>query len=78
MPNYTFQDNNTGEQWTIFMSINDKEEFLEQNKHISQILTPVAFGDPIKMGIRKPDSNFRDVLKEIKKNHPRSKGVNTF
>lgn len=78
MPNYTFQDNNTGEQWTIFMSISDKEEFLEQNKHVNQILAPVAFGDSVRLGIRKPDSNFRDVLKEIKKNHPRSKGVNTF
>lgn len=78
MPNYTFKDTTTGDEWTTFMSISEKEQYLEQNKHVHQLITPVAFGDAIKMGVRKPDSGFRDVLKEIKKHHPRSKGINTF
>lgn len=78
MPNYTFEDTTTGDQWTAFMTISEKEQYLQQNKHVNQILTPIAFGDSVRLGIRKPDSGFRDVLKEIKKSHPRSKGVNTF
>lgn len=40
-----------------------------------------AIGDSIRLGLRKPDSAFRDRLKEIKKHHSRGltdSTVNTF
>ena len=33
------------------------------------MLAAPAFGDTIKMGMRKPDDGFRDRLKEIKSSH---------
>jgi putative FmdB family regulatory protein len=36
-------------------------------------ISSTSIGDPIKLGIRKPDETFRDRLREIKKNHPGSK-----
>lgn len=78
MPSYTFRNKETNEVWVDSMSIDQKQEYLNNNKDIEQVLVPVAFGDSVRMGVRKPDSNFRDVLKEIKKHHPRGKGINTF
>lgn len=78
MPNYTFEDKETGQQWILLLSIADKEQYLSDNPNVKQVLTAAAFGDPVRLGIRKPDTNFRDVLKEIKSHHPRSKGINTF
>jgi hypothetical protein len=78
MPNYNFRNVNTGVEWTDFMSMTDKDKLLEQNKDIVQILTPIAFGDSIRMGMRKPDDGFRDLLRTVKSHHPRGKGINTF
>ncbi len=78
MPSYTFRNKETNEVWVDSMSIDQKQEYLNNNKDIEQVLVPVAFGDSVRMGVRKPDSNFRDVLKEIKKHHPHGKGINTF
>jgi hypothetical protein len=80
MPAYNFKNINTGEEWTTIMSNTEREEFLEQNKHIQQQLNSApALGYSIVT--KKPDAGFRDRLKEIKKAH--SKGftrstVNTF
>jgi hypothetical protein len=38
---------------------------------IVQLATAAAFGDPIRMGIKRPDSGFGEVLGKIKKAHPR-------
>jgi hypothetical protein len=78
MPNYNFRNVNTGVEWTDFMSMADKDKLLEQNKDIVQILTPIAFGDSIRLGMRKPDDGFRDLLRTVQSHHPRGKGINTF
>lgn len=31
----------------------------------------VKIGDPVHLGIKKPDKGFTDLLKNIKKNHPK-------
>lgn len=64
------------------MSISEREEYLKANPHVNQqIVSAPSLGDPVRLGLRKPDSGFRDRLKEIKKAH--SKGftkstINTF
>jgi hypothetical protein len=63
------------------MTMSAKDTFLSENPHISQCLSAPSLGDPILLGRKKPDSAFRDILKNIKKKH--SKGftrstVNTF
>lgn len=78
MPIYSFKDNNTGKQWNDSMSIADKEQYLKDNPHIVQELTSApALGDSVRLGIRRVDNEFRDVLRNVKKAHPLSKGVNT-
>lgn len=78
MPTYMFYDNKSEEMFeTFFSSYSKKDEFLEQNPQLRQMLYPVAFGDAIKMGLRKPDDAFRDKLKDIKRAHRRST-INTF
>ena len=78
MPLYDFRDVNTQEIFTKSMSMSAKEQYLVENPHIEQIhLGMAAVGDAARMGLLKPDANFRDRLKEIKKHHIRST-INTF
>ena len=37
MPTYSFKNNDTGAEWEEFFSIADKEEFLKENDHITQL-----------------------------------------
>jgi hypothetical protein len=79
MPNYSFRNIKDGTEHVSFMSISEKEKYLEENKDIVQIFTKApGFGDPVSLGRKKPDNNFRDVLREIKKAHPKGGGINTF
>ena len=79
MPNYNFKNTITGEEFTEFMSMKDKDNLLEQNKDIIQMLSaPPGFGDSIKMGMKKPDDGFRDILRRVKSHHPLGRGINTF
>lgn len=80
MPNYTFKNIETQEEYTITLSISERDEYVKKNEgKVTQVITTaLSLGDPIRLGIRKPDQNFRDVLREIKKAHPRGGGVNTF
>lgn len=79
MPSYSFRNLDNNEEFVLTMSISEKEQYLESNKNIIQIITAApSLGDPVKLGIRKPEQGFRDVLREIKKSHPRGGGINTF
>jgi len=71
MPTYTFEDVNTGEQFEKTMKIAELDEYREQNPHLKTIITGApAIGDVVRLGIKKPDDGFRDVLKEVKSHHP--------
>jgi hypothetical protein len=80
MPTYRFLNNDTGEEFDDFMSISALGNYLNENPNITQLVN----GAPLihsGRGMAKPDANFRDLLKNIKKEH--SKGisrstVNTF
>lgn len=67
MPEYLFQNTKTKEEWLESMSISERTAFLAANPHIEQLV----HGAPAvtyRVGQRtKPDDNFRDVLKEVKK-----------
>ena len=58
------------------MTISQKEVYLLENPHIIQTLAAPGFGDPTRLGIRKVDDGFNDILKHVKKSHLHSK-VNT-
>lgn len=78
MPTYEFENTKTGEVIEQFMSIAAREEYLAANPHLKSIITRApSMGDPIRLGLKKPDAGFRDVLKNIKSKHKRS-NVNTW
>lgn len=76
MPNYTFRNTTTGETWTEFMSISERESFLKNNPNIQQEPTSPAIVDPWALGRKKPTSATNEVLKRIK-NANRGSTINT-
>jgi hypothetical protein len=79
MPTYSFKDTRSQDCWGEYMSIAEKEKFLEDNPNVIQLISsPSIILDSLKLGRKKPDSAFRDKLKEIKKAHPLGGGINTF
>jgi predicted nucleic acid-binding Zn ribbon protein len=72
MPIYQYKNEETGEVSDKFMSIADMLQFEIDNPHMKKIIQAVAFGDSARMGIRKTDNDFNDLLKTIKKGSPGS------
>ena len=78
MPTYNFRHRETGEITEKFFSISVREEYLKDNPQLESILLGApSLGDPIRLGIRKPDNGFREVLAKAKEAHPLG-NVNTF
>ena len=78
MPTYNFRHRETGEITEKFFSLSLREEYLKDNPHHESILLGApTIGDPIRLGIRKPDDGFREVLAKAKEAHPLG-NVNTF
>ena len=73
MPTYTFKDNITGFNFDEFMGMSEREKYLKDTPHISQV--PVMFsyvGDHI-MGVGpKVDSSFNERMQQIANSHPGS------
>ncbi len=74
MPTYNFRVKSTDQFFQEFMTISDMEELLKTNSDIEIV--------PSMPGIisgyhQKPDQGFRQLLKQIKANNPRST-VNTW
>lgn len=65
MPTYVFKDTNTGEQFERIMKIAEREQYLSENPHIESVLTTASFGDPVRLGVRKMDNGFKEVLQKI-------------
>lgn len=78
MPTYTFFDTTSREEWTEIMSIAEMEDFLAKNSHVQWVpKSGLPTLDSVRLGIRKPEEGFRDILRQVKKKNPRS-NVNTF
>jgi len=76
MPTYTFKNKDTEEVFDISMSISERDQYVQDNPHLQQLITGApAIGDPVRLGLRKPDAGFRDVLKKAKEAHPGSRRV---
>ena len=70
MPTYLFLDKNTNKESTKFMSISECEKYLADNPHIEQLVNGFpSLGDSVRLGVKKPDETFRDILRRIKKNN---------
>ncbi len=69
MPSYTFKDRKSNKEQTHTMSISELDKFEKKNPHLEQVIKAASIGDPMRLGVRKIDGGFRDVLKTIKKNN---------
>lgn len=69
MPTYTFRNESTEEEVTHFMTWAEREEFVKQNPDFKQILTAPAIADSVRLGVRKIDRGFNDVLQKAKNAH---------
>lgn len=78
MANYTFLNKTTNEEFDISMPISELDIYKNNNPHLEQLIVSVPrLGDPTRLGLKKPDAGFRDVLKKIKRAH-RGSTVNTW
>ena len=65
MPTYTFRNTETEEIFDKLMSWNSREEFLKDNPNLEVIMGAPFMGDSVRLGIRKPDQGFNEVLSKI-------------
>lgn len=80
MPTYTFRDeNNNQEVIEKSMRISELDDFKLQNPHLTQLIVgaPAYVGDSHRLGHKKPDAGFRDVLKNIQHHHKKD-SINTW
>jgi hypothetical protein len=73
MPTYTFYNKETDQEFTEMMSISERELFLKENPHITQI--PVALtivgGTSANKGLR-TDDGWKENMQRIAEAHPTS------
>lgn len=78
MPRYTFQDITTQEVSEIEMKISELDSFKQKNQNLKQLIVGMpAIGDSVRLGLKKPDSEFRDILKNVKSIHKKN-NINDF
>lgn len=77
MPTYLIRDKKSQKVEEMFMSISEMEKYLQDNpnKERAPASPPIVSG--VASARMKPDQGFRDVLRNIKHQNPRS-NVNTW
>jgi hypothetical protein len=65
MPTYIFRNTETEEIYDKIMSWNSREEYLKENPNLEVIMGAPAMGDSVRLGIKKPDQGFNEVLSKI-------------
>ena len=74
MPTYDFKNTKTGEVWEEFMTISERDQFMNANPHVVPVLSTPMIVSGVD-GLRKPDDSFRDILRNIKKKHGSKKNT---
>ena len=69
MPAYDFKHTETNEIVSHYLTLKEREEFLETNPQYKQVLAAPVYGDSVRLGVRSHDDNFNDVLKNVKSHH---------
>lgn len=81
MPTYSFRDRDTGLEFEKFMSISAREKYLKDNPNVEPVINGAPMvADPVRVGARKRDSGFKEVLQKIHERTPGSdlKKMNAF
>ena len=72
MPSYTCYNKKTKKQFDDMRTIAEMEEYLQKNKHISQVLTGLNIVASVGNRAMKTDGGFKEVLSKIGEAHPQS------
>ena len=72
MPIYTFYNKKTKKEYDDMMSISDMEQYLQKNKHITQVLQPINIVAGIGSTNIKNDQGWKDNMSRIAEAHPTS------
>lgn len=73
MPVYSIRNNETDDLFEVTMKYSELTEYLDQNPHLQQVFTKFpGVVDPVRIGMRKTDNSFRDVLSKAKSAHKHS------
>ena len=72
MPTYYFINKETGETSEVLMKISELDAYKEANPHLETIISAPMICDPVRVGVRKPDSGFKEVLQKIHEKTPKS------
>lgn len=75
MPTYNFVNKETGEEYSLFMTMSELDTYLQDNPNITQTLTAPALVSGRSM--QKPDKGFREILSDVKRRNPKG-NVNDF
>lgn len=79
MANYSFRNTRTNEEFEVDMPISQLDAYKAENPHLEQFISRApAMADPSRLGLRKPDAGFRDVLKRVKKASGKGNSINTW
>ena len=70
MPTYTFENTKTGQVYDDYMSISERETYLEQNPHIKQLINKINIVSGT--GGIKTDSGWKENMSRIAEAHPTS------
>ena len=70
MPTYTFFNKRTKKEFDDMMSIAEMEEYLDKNKHITQVLKGLNIVSGV--GSIKQDGGWKENLSRIAEAHPKS------
>ena len=70
MPTYTFENTKTGKVYNEYMSISERETYLEQNPHIKQLINKINIVSGT--GGIKTDSGWKENMSRIAEAHPTS------
>lgn len=67
---YSFEDQETGDQFELEMTYEELKVFLENNTNLNQTFR-MNIGDPIRLGVTRPDAAFQKyVLGKVKETNP--------
>jgi hypothetical protein len=68
MPKYTFLNKDTEQVEEFYFGIHKYDQFVKDNPHLDRYFeqgTGFAMGDSVRLGIRKNDDGFREVVSKI-------------
>jgi predicted nucleic acid-binding Zn ribbon protein len=71
MPTYSFLNTETGEEFDLMMKISEKAEYLNQNKHLTSVVSAPSIVSGVSTTNRVP-SGFKEVLSKVADAHSES------